>query len=80
VDLSAFSPTKGKPGSTLTITGKNLTQVEAVVIGGAQAAINAKKSSATKVVVTIPTTAVTGLITVTSASGVATSTKTFKVT
>jgi hypothetical protein len=34
VDLTAFSPTKGKPGSSLTLTGKNLTQVEAVVIAG----------------------------------------------
>jgi hypothetical protein len=78
VDLTSFSPTKGAPNATVTIKGKNLAGALAVVIGGAQAAIS-NRSTATKLVVTVPATAVTGLITVTSAAGAAVSTKPFTV-
>jgi hypothetical protein len=76
-DLKSFSPTKGAPGTVVTIKGKNLTQVQAVVIGGAQATIDTDESSASKLVVTVPSSAVSGLITVTSASGETVSTKSF---
>jgi hypothetical protein len=33
-DLSKLSPTKAPPGATVTISGKNLTGIIAVVIGG----------------------------------------------
>jgi hypothetical protein len=79
-DLKSFSPTKGAPGTTVTIKGKNLTQVQAVVIGGARATIETNKSSASKLVVTVPSTADSGLITVTSASGETVSTKSFTLT
>jgi hypothetical protein len=77
-DLKNFAPTKGAPGSTLTITGKNLSAVVAVVVGGAQATISSA-STDTKLKVTVPQGARTGLITVTSASGEAVSAKPFTV-
>jgi hypothetical protein len=80
--LTSFSPPKGKPGTTVVaIKGKNLAQVRAVVIGGAQAAISGK-STDTKLLVTVPAGAAvrSGVISVTSAAGEAVSTKTFTVT
>jgi hypothetical protein len=82
LDLTSFSPTKGKPGTTVvTIKGKNLAQVRAVVIGGAQAAVSSQ-STDTKLIVTVPAGAAvrSGVISVTSASGEAVSIKTFTVT
>jgi hypothetical protein len=79
VDLKSFSPTKGSPNSTVTIKGKNLSGVVAVVIGGANADIQQNGSTATKLEVKVPADARTGLITVTSASGDAVSTKPFTV-
>jgi hypothetical protein len=77
VSLKTFSPTKGAPGATVTIKGKNLSQVVAVVMGGAQAAI--KSATSSKLVVTVPSSAVTGIITVTAASGSVTSSTPFTV-
>jgi hypothetical protein len=81
VDLKAFTPASGAPNSTVTIKGKNLTEVQAVVIGGAQAAISTKSTNS-ELIVTVPPTAVpaAGYITVTAASGDAISTKSFTVT
>jgi hypothetical protein len=76
-DLTKFSPTHAAPGGKITLKGKNLTQITAVVIGGAQARILSQSSS--KVVVIVPQGASTGLITVTADSGVVTSTQTFTV-
>ncbi len=80
-DLKSFSPSKGAPGSTVTIKGKNLTAVQAVVIGGLDATISSK-STASKLIVTVPENAVAGpgVITVTAASGQAVSSKKFTVT
>jgi hypothetical protein len=77
-DLKKFAPLTGAAGSTVTITGKNLAGVIAVVIGGAQAPIS-PASTDTKLEVTVPQGARTGLITVTSASGEAVSAKPFTV-
>jgi hypothetical protein len=79
--LSSFSPPKGLPGATLTIKGKNLAGILSVDIGGAKASIS-PKSTAAKLVVTVPQSAARGtsLITVTSAAGEAVSTKLFTVT
>jgi hypothetical protein len=78
--LTSFSPTKGAPGATITIKGKNLTGTLGVVIGGVNATIS-QQSTSTKLIVTVPPKAALGpgLITVTSASGQAVSTKTFTV-
>jgi hypothetical protein len=80
-DLKSFSPSKGAPGSTVTIKGKNLTAVQAVVIGGLDAPISSK-STASKLIVTVPENAVAGpgVITVTAASGQTISSKKFTVT
>jgi hypothetical protein len=78
LDLTKFSPTQGAPGKKITIKGKNLSQITAVVIGGAQARILSQSSS--KVSVTVPQGATTGLITVTADSGVVTSAQPFTVT
>ncbi len=82
LDVTGFSPAKGAPGATVTIKGKNLSQIRSVIIGGAQAAIADQSTSSTKVVVTVPSSAATkaGLITVTGASGEAVSSKLFTVT
>ena len=75
--LTSFSPTHGTPGKKITIKGKDLAQVTAVVIGGAQARILSE--SAKKVTVDVPQGAVTGDITVTADSGDAVSTVAFTV-
>lgn len=77
----------GAPGSLLTVTGKNLNQVTAVYIdgvpaggrllGGIQAPIVSAKK--TKLVVTIPPGASTGLVTLIGPSGNVTSSSTFTV-
>jgi hypothetical protein len=78
-DLKTFSPKKGAPGATVIIKGKNLSGVTGVVIGGSNADIQENASTATKLQVKVPANAHTGLITVTSASGEAVSTKPFTV-
>jgi len=86
--IKKLSPKKGAaPGSLLTITGKNLNQVTEVYIdgvpaggrllGGIQAPIVSKKKS--KLVVTIPPGASTGLVTLIGPSGNVTSSSTFTV-
>jgi len=76
--ITSFTPTSGKPGATVTITGKNLSGASAVEINGVKAAYTVK--SATKITVTVPSNAKTGKISVTTKSGTATSTKSFSVT
>jgi hypothetical protein len=78
LNLTSFSPTHGPPGKKVTIKGTSLTQVSAVVIGGAQAQILSRSSS--KVTVKVPQGAVTGTITVTADSGDAVSAIAFTVT
>jgi hypothetical protein len=77
VVLKSFSPAAGAPGSKLTIKGKNLTGVKAVVVGGAQATIQSVSKS--KLVVTVPAQASSGAVTLTAASGAVTSAKNFRV-
>ncbi len=67
VTLKRFSPTKAAPGALVTIKGKNLTQVAAVVIGGVQATIHAAGNG--RLVVVVPTNAVTGSISLVANSG-----------
>ncbi|HXQ61388.1 MAG TPA: IPT/TIG domain-containing protein [Acidimicrobiales bacterium] len=78
LNLTSFSPTSGGPGKKITIKGKDLTQVGAVVVGGAQARVIS--SSKSKLVVQVPQGATSGVITVTANSGAATSTIPFTVT
>jgi hypothetical protein len=78
VVLKSFSPSHGIPGSTVTLKGQNLTGVVSVVIGGATASIDSVASK--KVVISVPGDALSGTISVTAASGTATSASPFTVT
>ena len=62
--ITSITPTSGKVGAKVIITGKNLTGTEAVHIGGITAAF--KVSSATKITVTVPKKGKTGKITLTT--------------
>jgi hypothetical protein len=80
VTLGKFSPSKGAPRSKVTIKGKNLKAVNAVVIAGLPAQIDTQTS--TKLKVTIPQTDVpeSGFITVVADSNRAVSTNDFMIT
>lgn len=69
--LGKPKPAAGAVGSTVTVSGSGLTQVEAVVIGGVEAPIVARTKS--KLTVTVPAGAQTGPVSVTGPFGVVTS-------
>ena len=62
--ITSFTPTSGKVGTKLTITGKNLTGTEAVEIGGQPAAF--KAGSATRITAIVPKKGKTGKIMLTT--------------
>ena len=70
--ITSFSPTSGGIGSTVTITGTNLTAATSVSFNGT-AATNFTVNSATQITATISSGATTGTITVTTAGGTVTS-------
>jgi sugar lactone lactonase YvrE len=86
--VKSISPRTGAPGSKVTITGTNLSQVSEVfidgarasgrLIGGVRASIVSKTTN--KLVVKIPSSAKTGRITLIGWSGDVTPSSTFKVT
>jgi hypothetical protein len=86
--VKKISPRTGAPGSKVTITGINLSQVSSVfidgtraggrLIGGVRASIVSKTTS--KLVVKLPLSAKTGRITLIGWSGDVTPSSTFKVT
>jgi len=68
--VSSFTPTSGRVGTLVTITGVGLTQTTAVTIGGKAAAFTVK--SDTQVTATVPAGAKTGeAISITTAGGTA---------
>ena len=75
--ITSFTPTSGPVGTTVTITGTNLTGVTAVKFNGTTAVFTT--STATSVTATVPSGATTGKITVTTPGGTATSTTDFTV-
>ncbi len=75
--INSFAPASGAPGTTVVISGANLTGATAVTFGSAPA--TSFFSTTTQVIATVPTGAVTGLITVTTANGTATSAGVFTV-
>jgi uncharacterized repeat protein (TIGR03803 family) len=75
--ISGFSPTTGRPGSQVVITGKGLAQTTKVTFGGVASTSFIK--SATQVTATVPAGAVTGKIKITTTGGTATSSGTFTV-
>jgi IPT/TIG domain-containing protein len=74
--VASFAPTSGKAGAKVTITGANLTGASAVKFGGTKATFQVV--SATKITATVPTGAKSGKISVTTATGTATSSGSFK--
>src|SRR5207247_316362 len=73
--VSTFTPAKGKAGAKVTITGTGFTGAIAVKIGGVTATF--KAVSGTKITATVPAKAKTGKISVTTAAGTSTSSKSF---
>jgi hypothetical protein len=76
--ITSFSPTSGPVGTSVTITGTNLTGVTAVKFNGVTATFGT--STSTSVTATVPMGATTGKITVTTPGGTATSATNFTVT
>jgi hypothetical protein len=76
--ITSFAPTAGPVGTTVTITGTNLTGATSVKFNGVSATITS--NTATQIVTKVPTGATTGPITVTTAGGTATSATNFTVT
>ncbi len=73
--ITSFTPTSGIAGSTVTITGTNLTGATYVRFNGASTSFTVV--SGTKITATVPSLGSTGTISVTTPSGTATSTATF---
>ncbi|MGH2668129.1 MAG: IPT/TIG domain-containing protein [bacterium] len=78
--ISSFSPSSGPVGISVTINGTGLTGATAVKFGGVAASSFSVNPSGTQITVTVPSGAVTGKITVTTAGGTATSATNFTVT
>ena len=76
--IKAFSPSKGQVGKKVTIKGSNLENATSVHFNGVTAVIT--KDTATKITTKVPVGATTGVVTVTTDGGIATSSKSFTVT
>jgi len=74
--ISGFAPVVGPVGSTVTLTGANLTGTTAVRLGGV-AAPAFSVNSATRITVTVPPGAVSGTLEVMTPNGIATSADVF---
>jgi hypothetical protein len=74
--ITSFTPTTGATGTTVTITGTNLTGATAVTLNGA-AITGFTVVNATTITFTVPAGATSGTIAVTTPNGTATSTGTF---
>jgi hypothetical protein len=75
--LKRVQPGKGKPGTTVTITGTSLSGTTKVAFGGVRASF--KLVSPTQITATVPKKAKTGKISVTNAAGTSMTTARFKV-
>ena len=75
--IAAVSPTSGAPGTSVTITGANLTGATSVKFNGTSAAFTVNTSS--QITATVPASATTGPISVTTPAGTVTSATSFTV-
>ena len=76
--VTGFTPTSGPVGTSVTITGTNLTGASSVKFNGRSATTYTVDSS-TQITATVPSGATTGKISVTTAGGTATSSSDFTV-
>jgi hypothetical protein len=76
--VTSFTPTHGKVGTKVTISGANLSGATAVKLGGAAA--NFKVLSPTSIAATVPKGAKTGRLSVTTSGGTVSSVEKFAVT
>jgi hypothetical protein len=77
--ITAFTPTSGVVGTSVTITGTNFTNVSAVTFNGTNAPGFQVNTAGTQITVNVPAGATTGVITVTTPGGTATSQQIFTV-
>lgn len=77
--ISSFTPASGPVGTTVTITGSNLSGAGAVTFGSTAASYTVN-SEGTQITATVPAGATSGAISVTTGGGTATSTSNFTVT
>ena len=77
--ITSFTPVGGPVGTSVVITGTNLTDATSVAFGGIATGAYTV-NSATQITAMVPTGAITGPITVTTAAGTATSAASFTVT
>ncbi len=77
--ISGFNPTSGPVGTSVQITGTGLTGATGVAFGGASAGTYTVDSDS-QITATVPNSAATGPISVTTAAGTATSSSDFTVT
>src|SRR5439155_710339 len=78
--ISSFTPSQGKAGTNVTLTGQNFDPVAAnnqVRFNGVSAAV--LSATSTTLIATVPPTATTGIISLTTAGGTAQSASTFGV-
>jgi len=76
--ITAFSPSSGSPGTSVTITGTAFTGATSVSFNGTTASFTV--SSDTQITATVPSGAASGPISVTTGGGTATSSASFTVT
>jgi FG-GAP-like repeat/IPT/TIG domain len=75
--VSSFSPTRGAPGTVVTVNGSNFADASTVTLGGT--AVSFAPVSASQLTFVVPANAGSGRIVVGTPSGVATSTTAFSV-
>ena len=77
--ITSFAPASGVPGTSVVLTGTNLSATYAITFNGAPATLGTI-TTATSVTVIVPPTATTGLISLTTPTGTATSASSFTIT
>lgn len=76
--ITSFSPAEGLEGSLVIITGTNLVSVSSITFNGVES-LNFFENSDTEIEVEVPVGATTGLLTVTTPEGTATSAEVFTI-